>query len=287
MSIKHLSDDTKSIKRLSHYTNLGSAIKILNPEYKEEEKEKNKEKKEKAKNIGFIFTKIKKQNDLQEQRLLEKHDEEYSNLRFASFCLMKEYFPRYKIYSTKEENSQSKEKSAKDDDYDSLPVRIYFESKDKCDLRKLFSNFSKPKSKEVRYCKQSEFKKYCNGTKAIRPEDIGFIKSNYWKYEKEYRFVLEDKTNESDKSLEPVVPIDLECLKKIEIFYFPTGKFQESFKDGKNARKQSNKIRKLFLVSEEGKKTILASTLEDKKVEFHVHKSTLCKVIKKQTKLED
>lgn len=265
-----------SIKHLSHYTNLGLAIKILNPEYKKKDKEK-------AKNIGFIFTKIKNQNDLQEQRLSENHSEEYSNLRSASFCLMKEYFPRYKIYSTKEENSQSKEKSAKDDDYDSLPVRIYFESKDKCDLRKLFSNFSnfsKPKPKEVRYCKQSEFKKYCNGTKAIRPEDIGFIKSNYWKYEKEYRFVLKDKTNKSDKSLNPE-PINLGCLKKIEIFYFPTGKFQESFKDGKNAQKQSNKIRKLFLVSETGEKTIFASELEGKKVEFHVHKSTLCKVIEK------
>lgn len=280
-----------SIKHLSHYTKLGAAIKILNPEYKEEDKEQDKI-------IGFKFTGIESQNDLQEQRLLEKHYEEYSNLRSASFCLMKEYFPRYKIYGTKEEYSQNKAKSEKDDDYDSLPVRIYFESKDKCDLRKLFSNssnflnFSKPKPKEVRYCKQSEFKKYCNGTKAIRPEDIGFIKSNYWKYEKEYRFVLKDKTNKSDKSQsdesrKPVVPINLGCLKKIEIFYFPTGKFQESFKDGKNAQKQSNKIRKLFLVSEEGKKTIFASTLEDKKVEFHVHKSTLCKVIKKQTKLED
>ena len=279
MSIKHLSDDTKSIKRLSHYTNLGSAIKILNPEYKEEDKEQDKI-------IGFKFTEITSQNDLQEQRLLVNHSEEYSNLRSASFCLMKEYFPRYKIYGTKEENSQSKEKSAKDDDYDSLPVRIYFESKDKCDLRKLFSNFSKPKSKEVRYCKQSEFKKYCNGTKAIRPEDVGFIKSNYWKYEKEYRFVLEDKTNESDESQsdesrKPVVPINPGCLKKIEIFYFPTGKFQESFKDGKNSQKQSNKIRKSFLVSEKGEKTTFASELEDKKVEFHVHKSTLCKVIKK------
>ena len=277
------------ITHLSHYTNLGLAIKILNPEYKKKDKEK-------AKNIGFIFTKIKNQNDLQEQRLSENHSEEYSNLRSASFCLMKEYFPRYKIYSTKEENSQSKEKSAKDDDYDSLPARIYFESKDKCDLRKLFSNssnflnFSKPKPKEVRYCKQSEFKKYCNGTKAIHPEDIGFIKSNYWKYEKEYRFVLKDKTNKSDKSQsdesrKPVVPINLECLKKIEIFYFPTGKFQESFKDGKNAQKQSNKIRKLFLVSEEGEKTTFASTLEDKKVEFHVHKSALYKVIKKIDKI--
>ena len=265
-----------SIKHLSHYTKLRAAIKILNPEYKEEDKEQDKI-------IGFKFTKIESQNDLQEQRLLVNHSEEYSNLRSASFCLMKEYFPRYKIYGTKEEHSQSKEKSAKDDDYDSLPVRIYFESKDKCDIRKLFSNTN---SKKVDYCKQSEFKKYCNGTKAIRSEDIGFIKSNYWKYEKEYRFILKDKTNESDESQsdesrKPVVPINLGCLKKIEIFYFPTGKFQESFKDGKNAQKQSNKIRKLFLVSEEGKKTIFASTLEDKKVEFHVHKSALYKVIKK------
>lgn len=252
------------ITHLSHYTNLGAAIKILN--------------------IGFKFTEIKSQNDLQEQRLSENHSEEYSNLSFASFCLMKEYFPRYKIYSTKEEHSQSKEKSAKDDDYDSLPVRIYFELKNDSDIKKLFLHTH---SNIVNYYKQSEFKKYCNGTKAIRPEDIGFIKSNYWKYEKEYRFVLKDKTNESDKSLEPVLPIDLECLKKIEIFYFPTGKFQESFKDGKNAQKQSNKIRKLFLVSETGEKTIFASELEGKKVEFHVHKSTLCKVIKKQTKLED
>lgn len=267
-----------SIKHLSHYTKLGAAIEILNPEYKEEDKEQDKI-------IGFKFTEIENQNDLQEQRLSEKHKKEYLNLKSASFCLMKEYFPRYKIYGTKEEHSQSKEKSAKDDDYDSLPVRIYFESKDKCDLRQLFSsflNFSKPKPKEVRYCKQSEFKKYCNSNKAIPKEYIGFIKSNYWKYEKEYRFVLEDKTN---KSLEPVVPINLGCLKKIEIFYFPTGKFQESFKDGKNARKQSNKIRKLFLVSEEGEKTTFASTLEDKKVEFHVHKSALYKVIKKIDKI--
>ena len=267
-----------SIKHLSHYTKLGAAIEILNPEYKEEDKEQDKI-------IGFKFTKIESQNDLQEQRLLVNHSEEYSNLRSASFCLMKEYFPRYKIYGTKEEHSQSKEKSAKDDDYDSLPVRIYFESKDKCDLRQLFSsflNFSKPKPKEVRYCKQSEFKKYCNSNKAIPKEYIGFIKSNYWKYEKEYRFVLEDKTN---KSLEPVVPINLGCLKKIEIFYFPTGKFQESFKDGKNAQKQSNKIRKSFLVSEKGEKTTFASELEDKKVEFHVHKSALYKVIKKIDKI--
>lgn len=261
-----------SIKHLSHYTKLGAAIEILNPEYKEEDKEQDKI-------IGFKFTEITNQNDLQEQRLLENHDEEYSNLRSASFCLMKEYFPRYKIYGTKEEHSQSKEKSAKDDDYDSLPVRIYFELKNDSDIKNLFEN---TKPKKVRYCKQSEFKKYCNGTKAIRSEDIGFIKSNYWKYEKEYRFVLEDKTN---KSLEPVVPINLGCLKKIEIFYFPTGKFQESFKDGKNARKQSNKIRKLFLVSETGEKTIFASTLEDKKVEFHVHKSALYKVIKKIDKI--
>ena len=261
------------ITHLSHYTNLGAAIKILNPEYKEEDKEQDKI-------IGFKFTEIESQNDLQEQRLLVNHSEEYSNLRSASFCLMKEYFPRYKIYSTKEENSQSKEKSAKDDDYDSLPVRIYFELKNDSDIKKLFSHTH---SNIVNYYKQSEFKKYCNSKKAIPKEDIGFIKSNYWKYEKEYRFVLENKTN---KSLKPV-PINLGCLKKIEIFYFPTGKFQESSKDGKNARKQSNKIRKLFLVSEEGKKTIFASTLEDKKIEFHVHKSTLCKVIKKQTKLED
>ena len=275
-----------SIKHLSHYTKLGAAIEILNPEYKKEDKEQDKI-------IGFKFTEIENQNDLQEQRLSEKHKKEYLNLKSASFCLMKEYFPRYKIYGTKEEHSQSKEKSAKDDDYDSLPVRIYFESKDKCDLRQLFSsflNFSKPKPKEVRYCKQSEFKKYCNSNKAIPKEYIGFIKSNYWKYEKEYRFILKDKTKESDESQsdesrKPVVPINLGCLKKIEIFYFPTGKFQESFKDGKNARKQSNKIRKLFLVSEEGKKTIFASTLEDKKVEFHVHKSTLCKVIKKTDKI--
>lgn len=271
------------ITHLSHYTNLGAAIKILN--------------------IGFKFTEIESQNDLQEQRLLVNHSEEYSNLRSASFCLMKEYFPRYKIYGTKEENSQSKEESAKDDDYDVLPVRIYFESKDKCDLRKLFSNFSnfsKPKPKEVRYCKQSEFKKYCNSKKAIPKEDIGFIKSNYWKYEKEYRFILKDKTNESDESQsdesqsdksqsnesrKPVVPINLGCLKKIEIFYFPTGKFQESFKDGKNAQKQSNKIRKSFLVSEKGEKTTFASELEDKKVEFHVHKSALYKVIKKIDKI--
>lgn len=253
---------------LSHYTNLRAAIEILNPE---------------DKNIGFRFTKIEKQNDLQEQRLLVNHSEEYSNLKTASFCLMKEYFPRYKIYGTKEENSQSKEKSAKDDCYDFLPVRINFELKDGSDIRKLFSNTN---SKKVDYCKQSEFKKYCNSKKAIPKEYIGFIKSNYWKYEKEYRFVLEDKTKESDK-FPKLVSINLGYLKKIEIFYFPTGKFQESFKDGKNARKQSNKIRKLFLVSEEGKKTIFASTLEDKKVEFHVHKSTLCKVIKKQTKLED
>lgn len=124
-----------SIKHLSHYTNLGLAIKILNPEYKKKDKEKDK-------NIGFIFTKIKNQNDLQEQRLSENHSEEYSNLRSASFCLMKEYFPRYKIYSTKEEKQPKQRKSAKDDDYDSLPARIYFESKDKCDLRKLFSNSS-------------------------------------------------------------------------------------------------------------------------------------------------
>ena len=252
-----------SIKHLSHYTKLGAAIKILN--------------------IGFKFTEIESQNDLQEQRLSKNHSEEYSNLSSASFCLMKEYFPRYKIYSTKEEHSQSKEKSAKDDDYDSLPVRIYFELKNDSDIKNLFEN---TKPKEVRYCKQSEFKKYCNSKKAIPKEDVGFIKSNYWKYEKEYRFILKDKTKESDESQsdesrKPVVPINLGCLKKIEIFYFPTGKFQESFKDGKNARKQSNKIRKLFLVSEEGKKTIFASTLEDKKVEFHVHKSTLCKVIKK------
>lgn len=255
------------ITHLSHYTNLGAAIKILN--------------------IGFKFTEIESQNDLQEQRLSKNHSEEYSNLSSASFCLMKEYFPRYKIYSTKEEHSQSKEKSAKDDDYDSLPVRIYFELKNDSDIKNLFEN---TKPKEVRYCKQSEFKKYCNGTKAIRPEDVGFIKSNYWKYEKEYRFILKDKTKESDESQsdesrKPVVPINLGCLKKIEIFYFPTGKFQESFKDGKNARKQSNKIRKLFLVSETGEKTIFASTLEDKKVEFHVHKSTLCKVIKKTDKI--
>lgn len=254
-----------SIKHLSHYTKLGAAIEILNP---------------KDKNISFRFTEIESQNDLQEQRLLVNHSEEYSNLKTASFCLMKEYFPRYKIYGTKEENSQSKEKSAKDDCYDFLPVRILFELKDGSDIRKLFSNTN---SQEVHYCKQSEFKKYCNSKKAIPEDDIGFIKSNYWKYEKEYRFVLEDKTNDSFK----LVKINLECLKKIEIFYFPTGKFQESFKDGKNAQKQSNKIRKLFLVSEEDKKTIFASTLEDKKVEFHVHKSTLCKVIKKQTKLED
>lgn len=261
-----------SIKHLSHYTKLGAAIEILNPEYKEEDKEQDKI-------IGFKFTEIENQNDLQEQRLSEKHKKEYLNLKSASFCLMKEYFPMYKIYGTKEEHSQSQEKSAKDDDYDSLPVRIYFELKNDSDIKNLFEN---TKPKKVRYCKQSEFKKYCNGTKAIRSEDIGFIKSNYWKYEKEYRFVLEDKTN---KSLEPVVPINLGCLKKIEIFYFPTGKFQESFKDGKNARKQSNKIRKLFLVSETGEKTIFASTLEDKKVEFHVHKSALYKVIKKIDKI--
>lgn len=259
-----------SIKHLSHYTKLGAAIEILNP---------------KDKNISFRFTKIKKQNDLQEQRLLVNHSEEYSNLKTASFCLMKEYFPRYKIYGTKEENSQSKEKSAKDDCYDFLPVRICFELKDDSDIKKLFSNTN---SKKVHYCKQSEFKKYCNSKKAIPEEYIGFIKSNYWKYEKEYRFVLEDKTEESDESPKPkLVPINLGCLKKIEIFYFPTGKFQESFKDGKNAWKQSNKIRKSFLVSETGEKTIFASELEGKKVEFHVHKSTLCKVIKKQTKLED
>ena len=232
-----------SIKHLSHYTKLGAAIKILNPEYKEEDKEQDKI-------IGFKFTEIESQKDLQEQRLLEKHYEEYSNLRSASFCLMKEYFPRYKIYSTKEENSQSKEKSAKDDDYDVLPARIYFELKDDSVIKKLFEN---TKPKKVRYCKQSEFKKYCNSKKAIPKEDVGFIKSNYWKYEKEYRFILKDKTKESDESQsdesrKPVVPINLGCLKKIEIFYFPTGKFQESFKDGKNARKQSNKIRKLFLV---------------------------------------
>lgn len=242
------------ITHLSHYTNLGAAIKILN--------------------IGFKFTEIKSQNDLQEQRLSKNHSEEYSNLSSASFCLMKEYFPRYKIYGTKEENSQSKEKSAKDDCYDFLPVRIYFELKDGSDIRKLFSNTN---SKKVHYCKQSEFKKYCNSKKAIPEEYIGFIKSNYWKYEKEYRFVLEDKTDESHK----LVPINLECLKKIEIFYFPTGKFQESFKGGNNAQKQSNKIRKSFLVSEKGEKTTFASELEDKKVEFHVHKSALYKVIKK------
>ena len=81
------------------------------------------------------------------------------------------------------------------------------------------------------------------------------------------------------------MPINLGCLKKIEIFYFPTGKFQESFKDGKNAQKQSNKIRKSFLVSEKGEKTTFASELEDKKVEFHVHKSALYKVIKKTDKI--
>ena len=251
---------------LSHYTNLRAAIEILNPE---------------DKNIGFRFTKIEKQNDLQEQRLLVNHSEEYSNLKTASFCLMKEYFPRYKIYGTKEENSQSKEKSAKDDCYDFLPVRIYFELKDGSDIRKLFSNTN---SKKVDYCKQSEFKKYCNSKKAIPKEDVGFIKSNYWKYEKEYRFVLEDKTKESDK-FPKLVSINLGYLKKIEIFYFPTGKFQESFKGGKNAPKQSNKIRKLFLVSEKGKRTFFASELEDKKVEFHVHKSALYKVIKKIDKI--
>lgn len=249
MSIKHLSDDTKSIKHLSHYTNLGLAIKILNPEYKEEDKKQDKI-------IGFRFTEIKKQNDLQEQRLSEKHAEEYSNLRSASFCLMKEYFPRYKIYGTKEENSQSKEESAKDDDYDVLPARIYFESKDKCDLRKLFSNFSKPKPKEVRYCKQSEFKKYCNGTKAIRPEDIGFIKSNYWKYEKEYRFVLKDKTNKSDKSLNPE-PINLGCLKKLKSFISLLENSKKVSKTGKMHRNKVIKFESHFLFLKQAKKQSL------------------------------
>ena len=72
----------------------------------------------------------------------------------------------------------------------------------------------------------------------------------------------------------------MNSLKRIEIYYFPIEKAKKTSKAGQDAQKQSNAIRKLFLGSGK-RKTFFALQLEDKKVDFQVHRSSLCKAVRK------
>ena len=74
---------------------------------------------------------------------------------------------------------------------------------------------------------RKDFKKYLKEPETIPDDEIGFIKSNYWQYEKEYRFCWKGVSSNGDKR---EIFINLESLEKIEIFYFPTEKVMEVYK---------------------------------------------------------
>lgn len=264
-------------KLLSHYTKLESAKGIL------------------GENPNFWFAKISGQNDIQERNLaenfLKKHSKKYSDLYSASFCRWREYIPRYKIYGAEETsnggstNGQNinpkgdskqdqkgktseftKENTKTEDPLLALPVMICFTFKDGLDYSSLFSD-NEVKGNEIHYCKQKDFKKYLKEPETIPDDEIGFIKSNYWKYEKEYRFCWKGVPLHGDKR---EIFINLESLEKIEIFYFPTEKVMEVYKK-EDLRKLTQAIRKEFLSSK---------TKPWRKGIFHVHRSALYNVVR-------
>lgn len=223
-------------KHLSHYTDLKSATLIFRFEEKP----------------YFKFSKIINQNDMQEKLLAKKYQEDYFSLHTSSFCLIKEYFPMYRIYGTKTENTNL---NSKEEKLLHLPVMIYFTFKEGMDCDSLF--LGDVKGQRIRYCKQREFNDYIRNHKVISDDDIGFIKSNYWKYEKEFRFVSKE-----EKSL-----INFDALDEIYIYYFPD---DDLLKEYRTYHNMSYEIRKLFKGIQE---------FRNRNIPFHIGRSELCKVV--------
>lgn len=182
------------------------------------------------------FTKTINQNDIQERKLLESANR--LDLYSSSFCLLKEYIPLWFIYS-----------KDKDENYG---VMINFVLK----KGKNYSDFFLDKRvicDNIHYYSQKDFKRYCVEPNSMPIQEIGFIKSNYWKYEKEQRFLLQKAC--PDENGHDYCKINLDAISKIDIYISPN----VVNIDQKSLRKEL-----------EGK--ILA------KIEYHVHRSKIRKI---------
>lgn len=184
---------------LMHYTSLDVAIKIVE-------------------SGSFKFSSPKNSNDLQEAQLHLIHNE-YDKIKYACFTMSnKEIIPMWKIYACKEY----------DNNFEGVIFKMIL--KNDVDLKKLFKN-KDIKSKKIKYLKVNEYNKKCKFNN-LKDFDIQFVKSNYWKYENEYRYI-------SDKEYEL---INFDAIKKIIIILNPIYKNADIRSIKKNKLKSLRQI---------------------------------------------
>ena len=115
-------------------------------------------------------------------------------------------------------SKDSKFSKNKDDENGDLGVMIYITFKKDKSYDDLFID-SNIKCQKVNYIKQTLFKKYIKDGKVDCENNIGFIKSNYWKYEKEFRYVLIENFVYDNQYKD--ININFDAIEKIDIYYNP------------------------------------------------------------------
>lgn len=184
-----------STLRFSHYTHLDSLLKIF----------------EKG---TFLFSSIGASNDFQEQALLEsfeKRGKAYSPYA-CSFCLLKEYIPMWWIYSKSIPNENGDGKN--------YGMMVYFILKEGMDYADFFVE-KNVKSAPVKYVPNRKFSKIIEDPSDVKKEEIGFLKSNYWKYEKEFRFVCMNPLD-ADGAGRIKRQINFDSIKEIQFYVEPS-----------------------------------------------------------------
>lgn len=184
-------------------------------------------------------------NDLQEAGLAKLYPK-LNDLSIACFCRMGEYYPMWKIYSEK-----GREENPKDEDW--LGVMIKFVFKDGYGEKDLFAD-PEIDGRPITYLPIRKFNSLLKG-KPVDENDskpMGFLKSRYWAYEKEFRFASFGDIGERH--------INGDAIEKIEVFNAPNSGI-----DGTALRKRFGGV--------------LDDGLKEK---VHFHKSALSDVVKKR-----
>ncbi len=175
--------------RFSHYTHLSSVLGVFG-------------------DGEFRFSSIGKSNDFQEQALLASLKRDGIDLEpyACSFCLLKHYIPMWWIYSKRKEN-------------DDFGMMVYFILKEGMKYEDFFED-EKVVAKKATYVPVRRFNRLIKDPSSLGEGEIGFVKSNYWKYEKEIRFALfNPQRSEEDDFV--ARKINFDSIAKIEFYLAP------------------------------------------------------------------
>lgn len=206
----------------------------------------------------LYFSDLKESNDILEKQLFNVTD---LDRKIFGLCFSKnnESIPMWSIYTKSGEDVVSKD--------DGVLLKIFFKENKSYDDLFVKENDEKPISREIEYCRLNSIKK------AIRNKDISvlekeknninnqilFIKSNFWKFEKEYRYIVcKDKTFSDDHVN---IEINFNSIKQMKIIINPLSKY-----NGKTLRNYLSKNNvNLNLVKIECTKSKLSGNLKEDK----------------------